>query len=329
LLTAQVHGVAGRLPTAPARHDAANRRRASATILWPAMTVPRIPPIQGLLAFEALARLRSVTNAAEELHVTPSAVSHRIRHLETQLGCKLFARGEFTLTAEGAAYLGRVREALGVLQQVPGPSGEEGATRLRVAVTPTFSRQLLLPRLGLFRHAYPEIDLVLQVLIPLANVAAEEADLEIRFGSGPFSDRENVRLLSEDVTPVCSPEYLNEAGPFDGFETEAEVSRARLIRCPLEPWRTWFTACAIAQREPGAGAQFNDIGLMLDAAVAGFGVALLRLRLGAAWLDSGRLVRLSRRSVASPNHYYLCWKAGTLDRWECAAFADWLRATIT
>lgn len=292
------------------------------------MSAPRIPPIQGLLAFEALARLRSVTNAAEELHVTPSAVSHRIRHLETQLGCKLFARGEFTLTAEGAAYLGRVREALGVLQQVPGPTAAEGATRLRLAVTPTFSRQLLLPRLAMFRHAYPEIDLVLQVSIPLANVTAEEADLEIRFGTGPFSDRETVRLLAEDVTPVCSQEYLNEAGPFDSFETEAEIARARLIRCPLEPWRTWFTACGIAQREPAAGAQFNDIGLMLDAAVAGFGVALLRLRLGAAWLESGRLVRLSQRSVASPHHYFLCWKAGTLDRWECAAFADWIRSAL-
>jgi LysR family transcriptional regulator, glycine cleavage system transcriptional activator len=292
------------------------------------MTAPRIPPIQGLLAFEALARLRSVTNAAEELHVTPSAVSHRIRHLETQLGCKLFDRTEFTLTAEGAAYLGRVREALEVLAQVPGQNPTEGATRLRLAVTPTFSRQLLLPRLALFRHAHPEIDLVLQVAIPFGNVIAEDADLEIRFGAGPFSDRETVRLLSEEVTPVCSPDYLNEAGPFDGFATEAAITRARLIRSPLEPWRTWFGACGVTLREPVAGAQFNDIGLMLDAAVAGFGVALLRLRLGAAWLESGRLVRLSDRTVPSPHHYFLCWKAGALDRWECAAFAEWLKAAL-
>src|SRR5262245_41361773 len=140
------------------------------------MTAPRIPPIQGLLAFEAVARLRSVTNASDELHVTPSAVSHRIRQLETRLGCKLFARGDFSLTPEGAAYLGRVREALAVLQEAPNPVAAESATRLRVAVTPTFSRQLLLPRLALFRHAYPEIDLVLQVTIPLSNVTAEEAD---------------------------------------------------------------------------------------------------------------------------------------------------------
>ncbi len=292
------------------------------------MSVPRIPPIQGLLAFEAVARLRSVTNAAEELHVTPSAISHRIRQLETQLGRKLFARGDFSVTPEGAAYLGRVREAIAVLQEVPNPAGGENATRLRVAVTPTFSRQMLLPRLALFRHAYPEIDLVLQVTIPLSNVTAEEADLEVRFGTGPYPDREHVRLISDEVTPVCNQEYLNEAGPFRGFCTEAEIGRARLIKSPLEPWRTWFAACGVALREPAGGAQFNDVGLMLDAAVAGFGVALMRLRLGAMWLDTGRLVRLSDRSVPSPHHHFLCWKPGMLERWECKAFVDWLVAAL-
>ncbi len=292
------------------------------------MPAPRIPPIQGLLAFEAVARLRSVTNAADELHVTPSAVSHRIRQLETRVGCKLFARGDFSLTPEGAAYLGRVREALAVLADVPNPTASDSVTRLRVAVTPTFSRQFLLPRLAQFRHAYPEIELVLQVTIPLANVVAEEADLEVRFGTGPYVDRETVRVVSDEVSPVCSPAYLNEAGPFDGLRTEAEIARARLIRSPLEPWRTWFAACGLTLREPAEGAQFNDVGLMLDAAEAGFGVALMRLRLGAAWLDTGRLLRLSDRSVPSPHHHFLCWKPGALERWECKAFVDWLVAAL-
>ena len=258
------------------------------------MAAGRIPSIQGLLAFESLARLRSVTLIGEELSVTPSAVSHRIRQIESQLGINLFARGDFNLsTTEGAAYLNRVREALAVLQQIPGHGGTAGTTRLRVAVTPTFSRQMLLPRLALFRHAYPEIDLVLQVTIPMLNVTAEESDIELRFGTGSYADRESLHISSDNVTPVCSPDYLFEAGPFDDFATIEAVSRARLIRCPLEPWRTWFTANGIALDEPSGGSQFNDVGLVLDAAVAGFGVALMRLRLGAAWLDSGRLLRLS------------------------------------
>lgn len=293
----------------------------------------RIPPVQALLAFEAVARLRSVTLAAAELNVTPSAVSHRMRQLESQLGLRLFAaRGDYLPSTEGAAYLARVREALAALQP-PARAGDgaagTAATRLRVAVTPTFSRQLLLPRLALFRHAYPDIELILQVTIPVDNVTAEGADIELRFGTGPFADRESMHLLSDEVCPVCSPEYLSAAGPFDdGFETQESIVRAHLIRTPLEPWRTWFRACGVALPEPASGSQFNDLGLVLDAAVAGFGVALLRLKLGRSWLDSGRLLRLSPRSVRSPHDYFLCWKPGALQRWECAAFVDWLRQAL-
>ncbi len=292
------------------------------------MAAPRIPPIHCLLSFEALARLRSVTLAADELNVTPSAVSHRMRQLESQLGVKLFARSDFALSADGAAYLGQVRQGLQALAQVPGQAAPSQQARLRLAVTPTFSRQILLPRLSLFRHAYPEVELVLQVAIPMLDVKAEEADIEVRYGPGPYAGVEQVRILGDEVSPVCSPDYLNEFGPFGNFETVESVARARLIRSPLEPWNTWFRAFGIALPEPRGGAQFNDVGLMLDAAAAGFGVSLMRLQLGRDWLDNGRLVRLSPRSVPSPNHHHLCWKAGTLERWECAAFVDWLRQSL-
>jgi len=195
-------------------------------------------------------------------------------------------------------------------------------------VTPTFSRQILLPRLALFRHAYPDIELILQVSIPFLSVTAEDADLEIRFGVGGDAGLQELRILSDEVFPVCSPEYLNEFGPFDGFDSARSVARARLIRSPLEPWRTWFEACGIDLPEPRSGAQFNDVGMMLDAAVAGFGVTLTRSKLGVAWLDSGRLIRLSPRAVPSPHHHFLCWKPGTLERWECAAFVDWLKLAL-
>jgi LysR family transcriptional regulator, glycine cleavage system transcriptional activator len=292
------------------------------------MAVPRIPPIHCLLSFEALARLRSVSQAAEELSVTPSAVSHRTRQLETQLGLKLFERGDFSLTGDGAAYLTQVRPALKALAQIPGQASAAGATQLRLAVTPTFSRQILLPRLALFRHAYPDVELILQVSIPLLDMTAENADLEIRFGAGGYAGMDELRILSDTVFPVCSPEYLHEFGPFDGFDSAASVARARLIRSPLEPWQTWFRACAIDLPEPREGSQFDDVGLMLDAAVAGFGVALTRSRLGLAWIDSGRLIRLSPRAVASPHHHFVCWKPGMLERWECAAFVDWLKHAL-
>ena len=152
------------------------------------MALQHIPPIQCLLAFEALARLRHAGRAADELCVTPSAVSHRIRQLESHLGIKLFGRSDFTLTADGVAYLANVRPGLVAFQKMPPKSVDRGMTRLRVAVTPTVCRQFVMPRLELFRNAYPDIELILQVSIPLLDVTAEEADLEIRFGTGGYTD---------------------------------------------------------------------------------------------------------------------------------------------
>lgn len=292
------------------------------------MAAQHLPPIQCLLTFEAVARLRNAARAADELCVTPSAVSHRIRQLESHLGFKLFGRSDFTLTSDGAAYLVNVRAGLAAFQQMPSQSAPKGTTRLRVAITPTFARQVVMPRLELFRNAYPDIELILQVSIPLLNVTAEDADLEVRFGTGSYADREYRLILADDVTPACSPAYLNEFGPFSGFETEAEMAQTRLIRSPLEPWNTWFTNCGLTRSEPYVGAQFNDMGLVYDAASSGFGVALVRLKLGAAWLDGGRLVRLSTRSAPSPHKHYVCWKPGALERWECAAFVDWLEQSF-
>jgi DNA-binding transcriptional LysR family regulator len=124
------------------------------------MSTARIPPIQCLLTFEALARLRSVTQASEELCVTPSAVSHRVRQLEQIIGTKLFGRADFSLTTEGSEYLAHVREGLSTLQKFPSSSSSAapGKRKLRLALTPTFARSVVIPRLREFTEAYPEID---------------------------------------------------------------------------------------------------------------------------------------------------------------------------
>jgi DNA-binding transcriptional LysR family regulator len=285
----------------------------------------RIPPIQCLLTFEAVARLRSVSQAADELCVTPSAVSHRVRQLEQILGAKLFGRSDFSLTTEGSEYLAHVREGLAVLGRFPGRDGGQGKRKLRLAVTPTFARSVLMPRLRGFIEAYPEVDLTLQVSIPLLDVVAEDADLTIRFGTGRYADVEHLCLLTDEVTPLASPAYLREQGPFDSAE---ELLAAKLIKTPLEPWRTWFLAHGIDVPEPAEGSSFNDIGLVCDAAAQGLGVALVRLKLGQPWLDNGTLERLSPRNVPSPHAHYLCWRTGTMDRWECAAFAEWLKKSL-
>jgi len=298
-----------------------------------AASAKRIPPIQCLLTFEALARLRSVTQSAEELCVTPSAVSHRVKQLEQIIGTRLFGRADFSLTTEGSEYLAHVREGLATLQRFPGAAGQSANAdkrKLRLAVTPTFARSILIPRLRQFTEAYPEIDLTLQVSIPLLDVQAEDADLIVRFGTGRYADLEHVCLIRDDVAPLASPAFVREHGPFEAAE---DLEGESLLRSPLEPWRTWFSAHQLDWPEPLGGSQFNDIGLMCDAAAAGMGIGLVRLKLGAPWLEDGSLVRLGSnavfgRNIPSPHAHYLCWRTGAMDRWECAAFADWLRKSL-
>ncbi len=294
------------------------------------MSTARIPPIQCQLTFEALARLRSVTQASEELCVTPSAVSHRVRQLEQIIGTKLFGRADFSLTTEGSEYLAHVREGLATLQKFPSSSAAPGKRKLRLALTPTFARSIVIPRLREFTEAYPEIDLTMQVTIPLLDVVAEDADLTVRFGPGRYADLEYVCLTKDVVTPLASPTFVREHGP---FETAQDLATQPLLRSPLEPWRTWFAAHHLDWPEPVDGSQFNDIGLMCDGAAAGMGIALVRLKLGAPWLENGSLVRLGSSpvftdNVPSPHAHYLCWRTGIMDRWECAAFAEWLKQVL-
>jgi len=164
-----------------------------------------------------MARLRSVTQAADELCVTPSAVSHRVKQLEQILGVRLFGRADFSLTTDGSAYLAHVREGLGALQRFPGQATATGRRRLKLAVTPTFARTILIPRLRQFTEAYPEIDLALQVSIPLLDVVAEDADLMIRFGTGDLS------VVTEASCPCgrTSPRMLGWRGRTD------EVTKVR------------------------------------------------------------------------------------------------------
>jgi DNA-binding transcriptional LysR family regulator len=282
------------------------------------------------LTFEALARLRSVTQTAEELCVTPSAVSHRVKQLEQIIGTSLFGRTDFSLTTEGSEYLAHVREGLSSLGKFPGKTSSVGKRKLRLAVTPTFSRSILIPRLRQFTEAYPEIDVTIQVSIPLLDVVAEDADFIVRFGTGRYADLEHLCLMKDEVTPLASPLYVREHGP---FETPEDMQSANLLRSPLEPWRTWFAAQSLDWPEPIEGSQFNDIGLMCDAAAAGMGVGLMRLKLAAPWVEQGTLVRLSShpvftRSIPSPHAHYLCWRTGVMERWECIAFADWLKNSL-
>jgi DNA-binding transcriptional LysR family regulator len=285
----------------------------------------RIPPIHALLAFEASARHGSMAAAAGELCVTPSAISHRIRQLEEFIGQTLIERGgsQWWLTAAGHDYLRIVRaglETLGTLPRTP-----LLRQRLRVAVPPTFGRQLFVPRLNDFLERYPEIDLTVQLTIPLLDVRGEESDVEIRFGNGVYQDVVTERLIAETVFPVASPAYVAAQGP---FKQPADLQRARLLKSPLEPWAPWLEVAGAAGAELPGAPQFNDAGLLMEAAMAGQGIALGRMSLCKPWLEAGKLVRVTDLEVPSPHGYWLTYRQPSLERQEVRLFVDWLKATL-
>ncbi|QID19694.1 LysR family transcriptional regulator [Nitrogeniibacter mangrovi] len=279
--------------------------------------------MHALAAFEAAARLGGFAPAAEELCVTPSAVSHRIRQLEQQLAMQLFERTPtgVRLTTAGRLYLARVREAFVSLAHSR-PDAHGPRVRLRISVPPTFARQLLMPRLPAFMRQHDGLDLEVHVANPVAVATDEPADVSIRWSTGNDLGGVVHRLFDERIGPLAAPDLVAELG----LTSAAEVAAAPLLRTPLLPWTPWFQAAGLNLPEPERGAVFNDLGLVLEAAGAGLGVAMGSRRLAAAWLDSGRLVPITDILADSPHSYFVTCAHEAAARPEVAGFIDWLRA---
>lgn len=284
----------------------------------------RIPPIHALVAFEAAVRLGGFAQAAAELCVTPSAVSHRIRQLEEHLGTKLFERtpSGVRLTTAGHMYVESVREAFGKLAWASG--GAAPVIKLRVSVPPTFARQLLIPHLPDFYRQWPEVELEIHLSIPLQDVTAETADVEIRWGYGGYSESQAVKLFDDQATPLATPDY--KAGL--AMKEPRDIRQATLLRTPLMPWRPWFEAAGLDWPEPERGPLYNDVGMLLEGAAGGQGVALAISRVATAWTDTGRLVPLFDVRAPWPLAYYVVPSARQAGRPEVAAFVDWLVETF-
>ncbi|WP_077036955.1 LysR substrate-binding domain-containing protein [Pelomonas sp. KK5] len=287
------------------------------------MDTLRFPSIDGLLAFEATARLGQLERAAEELHVSASAVSKRLSALEDLLGTPLFTRNPLVLTAAGKEYLEQVRQALGLLAAMPLHRREQQRReRLRICSPPTFARQILVPALPAFNALRPELELELVLSTPYFDESAPAADVEIR--NGRFDDREGQVLMHDRVTPMAAPSLLARLPPL--ATPDDLLAHAPLLRTPLEPWLPWLRAAGLGEaQEPVEGNRYVDLGLTLEAAACGHGVALARPSLAGPLLRSGALRRLFPRiSVPAAKHYGLVRHAA--DSAGAAHFEAWLRA---
>jgi len=293
--------------------------------------VPRsLPPLTALRTFEVAARLSSFTRAARELHVTPAAVSHQIRGLEKYLGITLFKRTtrHLELTEQGQLAAEQLREGFELLAQgVDQLRGERTRTTIVVSATTAFATRWLLPRLGKFMALSPGVDVNVRVSSPASDFDVDEIDVAIRIGRGGFAGAIAVPLLEERVVPIASPSFIRE----HGIRRAADVARVALLHDDsmrrvgrAMGWALWRKAAKLRNLDASRGMHFDDGHLVLQAAKAGYGVALGRLTYALEDLDAQHLKIPFGPSLEPDLRYYLLVPEARVAEPTINAFREWI-----
>ena len=288
----------------------------------------RLPSLNALRAFEAVARHGSVSRAAAELHVTHSAVSHQLKALEAEIGARLLRRSGRGVVAteagqELAAALGDAFTAIG-RAAMRARRGRAGV--LTLSVEPSFAARWLVLRLGRFSAAHPGIDLRLAATADLADFARDEVDAAIRHGRGSWPGLAALRLMSARAFPVCSPDLPTPARP---LRVPDDLRHHTLLHEDDDgPWREWLATAQVAGVDAARGQRFDNGHLALAAAEAGQGVALAEEPLAAPAIAAGRLVRLFATEIGTDRAYWLVHPESPAPPAQVAAFRDWLLAEV-
>ena len=294
-----------------------------------ARTVQRMrhttPPLAGLHAFEAAARLGSFTAAARELHLSQSAVSQRVRALEAHLGVALFERlpRSVRLTELGQAYLPTVRAAFDDLSVATlGLFGSTTRRQLTVRVQISYATTWLMPRLEQFADSHPHIDLRIVSAIWADALPPDEVDLDIRQGLGRWAGYRATLLHADRAVVVHGPGHIRRHGP---ATTVADLtSRPRIRVLGLED--LWQRLFADARVDATAGGVTLDTSVAaLELAAAGTMPALVRERFARCALAEGRVVRAVDVVVPMRQAHYVLWPEGTPPSPEALSFIRWLR----
>ncbi|MCR9257331.1 MAG: transcriptional regulator GcvA [Alphaproteobacteria bacterium] len=285
----------------------------------------RLPPLNALKAFDSAARHLSFTKAAAELYVTQAAVSHQIKSLEEWLGVPLFRRGtrSLLLTDAGQAYRPKIRNALDMIEEATGSIhvGEKSG-KLTVTVLQSFASSWLVPRLGSFQQAHPEIDVRVSATDDLVDFNSEDIDCGIRYGVGDYKGLHSELVMSEVIFPVCSPRLLEGEHP---LKAPADLVHHTLLHDVMrETWSSWLDAAGVDGVNPNRGPTFSHSYMVFQAAIQGQGVALGRSILVQDALAAGRLVKPFDMSLTAVDAYYFVCPLRTAERPKVKAFRDWL-----
>lgn len=285
-----------------------------------------IPPIHLLLAFDAVARWQSFNRAADELSLSYSTISHRIRDLEKLLGVALFHRTTrvVSLSPEGAYLHQQVRLSLEMLGAVFSGFVHERDV-VRISVLPSFGRFRLVPALTEFHRKHPSISIALMPSTRPVNIAGGEADIAIRFSKNAPDVFHCERLLEDEWFPVAAPRYLQQIG---GRSLPELFRRADILSHSRQPWAPWLAAAKLHISPAQRNLICSDTGFMLDAALNLQGIALGRRSLVQGLLQEGRLVRVSNIGIPAEQAYFLLASERAMVSRHGGTVMDWLRSLV-
>lgn len=289
----------------------------------------KLPPLSALPFFEAAARHLSFSKAADELSVTPGAVSRAISNLEEQLNVLLFERKtrSVRLTEVGEPYARAIRETLDQLAAATAQAtARQSNTTLNVSTSDGFAGRWLVPRLYRFHRAHEQIDVRVATTGKLATFLGDGIDVAIRYGAGSYAGLTSEFLMEEEVFPVCSPKLLKGAHPLRKPE---DLKHHTLIRdtYPID-WKAWLASAGVKGVDPRKGLTFDSYTFAIEAAAQGEGVALGRTMLVATDLAAGRLVRPFKQSIKAGSSFYLVYPPDAIRQSKVRAFRDWLLTEI-
>ncbi|MDQ0471659.1 LysR substrate-binding domain-containing protein [Labrys wisconsinensis] len=289
----------------------------------------RIPSTQALRALDSFARHGSVWRAAEELHLTRSAVSHQLRLLERDLGFALMERAGkgAALTARGRYYANQVRKALTVIGDAAVQHGDRGVGgMLTVSCTPGFASLFLCAHVADFQDLYPGVSLRIVTPRRLDDVSNPDVDIFVAFGDGNWPNRAVELLCEVEFTPLCSPVLLNKIG---GLAEPAGVLAAPLLHLgDFEDWTRWLTLTGVENPDTECGIVFSDMNLVFAAATAGQGIAMGDELTCRSAMRAGQLVRPFEAAIKSTRSYFLVAEHAKAGHPGLRAFADWLSSLM-
>jgi DNA-binding transcriptional LysR family regulator len=289
-----------------------------------------VPPMANLIAFEAVARRRSFTLAASELHLTSSAISHQIARLETHVGLRLLERNAHgvQLSAAGEHYLRRISGALTSIANATEDLRQGVRNSLFVHSAPSIASLWLMPRLRAFAKAYPEVSLNLSAAHTPSDFALSQSDIDIRYGVPQWGDLIVEPLFEESILPLASPQFIEE----HGLKKLEQLMDVPLIQSTVSviQWSDWFATFSNHRGPERFPVRFDRAQMSLDGATQGLGVALESTTIASLHLAEGKLLPVfgHRKSIKVKAHFAV-YPQHHASRPEVKAFLHWLHASAS